>query len=154
MTKTPIEPKDIRKGYLIRVEYGDVNREGKAAVEYYAACDGFYVGGTKDSSFLIDRPKPPVVLPTEPGAYVTNYQFPDVFKLDVLTLDEVGQWRRGNAIVTIEHVERCGGNSLTKLEPVAETARKMRDAIIKTFDAEGNYYSTVREVAAEFGATP
>ena len=153
MTKTPIEPGDIRKGDLIRAEY-TIDREPEAH-EHVANCDGDIwgrVGGT--THFRLDRPKPPVVLPTEPGAYVTNYQFPDVFKLDVLTLDEVGQWRRGNAIVTIEHVERCGGNSLTKLEPVNETARKMRDAIIKTFDAEGNYYSTVREVAAEFGVTP
>ena len=103
MTKTPIEPGDILEGDLIRCEYGGVNREGNAAVEYYAACDGFYVGGTQDSFFRLDSPKPPVVLPSEVGHYLPSYENPEVPTLDAAdALDadlnsEIIQWLRVRA---------------------------------------------------------
>ena len=152
MTKTPIEPKDIRKGYLIRVEYGDVNREGKAAVEYYAARDGFYVGGTKDSSFLIDRPKPPVVLPTEPGVYVSYLETP--LGTTFHNLND-GRWSYIDGNGWLADSEVAEYLPLTKLEPVAETAKRVLDRVMDATGAAPTSFTSekILEVAAEFGVT-
>ena len=60
--RTPIEPSEIRKGDLIRVEWPDDNSR-----EYRASRDGDnnIFGGTS-RFFLLDRPAPAVELPTEP----------------------------------------------------------------------------------------
>lgn len=63
--KTPIKPKDIREGDLLRLE--SISREGRA-VEYRATTagdtDGWNCAAFK--WFLLDRPTPPVSLPEEP----------------------------------------------------------------------------------------
>jgi hypothetical protein len=73
MSKTPIDPKDIRKGDLIRNEWAD-----GTAFEFRAKHNGdnlgaewrgggrasFLMGAT--AHYLLDRPKPPVALPTKP----------------------------------------------------------------------------------------
>ena len=152
MTKTPIEPGDILEGDLIRCEYGDVNREGNAAVEYYAACDGFYVGGTEDSFFLLERPKPPVVLPTEPGHYLPSYENPEVH-----TLDAEGDWWVGTKLVTEAQVKHDCGLGLVKLEPVAGTAKRVLGVAIAAIyeSTPGSAIALVRRaVIKEFGVTP
>jgi hypothetical protein len=58
--KTPIEPSEIRKGDLIRAEFG--NRDAR---EYVAGRDAHHLGVTY-RHYLLDRPKPAVELPTEP----------------------------------------------------------------------------------------
>ena len=166
MTKTPIEPGDIRKGDLIRREYGDVDHVSNAAVEYYAACDGFYVGGTLDSYFLLDRPKPPVVLPTEVGVYFDKAG--DIWviglsgKMAVATSgghDWLIPWEtsEGSNIVPENYAP------FTKLEPVAETAAKMLALAVKAIEEStpaSTSYKTVHARAvkhafrAEFGVTP
>ena len=61
--KRPIEPADIRAGDLIRCEW----KESDAAEEWRSPVDA---GSTWDPAkvdhFLLDRPTPPVELPTEP----------------------------------------------------------------------------------------
>ena len=61
--KRPIEPADIRAGDLIRCEW----KESDAAEEWRSPVDA---GSTWDPAnvdhFLLDRPSPPVELPTEP----------------------------------------------------------------------------------------
>ncbi len=72
MTRTPIEPSEIRKGDLIRCEWPDewpdeVPDEHQAcrALEYVAPRDNY--PWTPDAThFLLDRPAPAVELPTEP----------------------------------------------------------------------------------------
>ena len=152
MTKTPIEPKDIRKGDLIRCEYGDVSRRANVAVEYYAACDGFYVGGTQDSFFLLDRPKPPVVLPTEIGAYLDTQG-------DVWVIAFAGD------------PMKCGGDMtgpelfapFTKLEPVAQIAEQallLAVGAIEGSTPASTSYKTIHARAVkhafrnQFGVTP
>lgn len=72
--KQPIEPSDIRKGDLIRIEYptGAIN----SAVEYVAGgparVDDYLPGS---AHYLLDRPKPAVELPTEPTLGWVEYSF-------------------------------------------------------------------------------
>ena len=155
MTKAPIEPGDIRKGDLIRCEYVDVNYAGNAAVEYYAACDGFYNGSAENSFFLLDRPKPPVVLPTVPGHYLPSYQNPEVH-----TLDAEGDWLVGNKLVTEAQVKHDCGLGLVKLEPVAETAIQALLLAVKAIEESNtgttsfktvHSNSVCREFLKEFG---
>lgn len=64
--KTLIAPRDIRKGDLIRFEYAD-GRSTDRAKEYVASGDGVGDGrGPVGTYYLLDRPVPPVDLPTEP----------------------------------------------------------------------------------------
>jgi hypothetical protein len=68
--KTPIEPSDIRKGDLIRIEgrtTADVDR-GETAHEYRAIADNDRDGWSAGhfNWYLLDRPKPAVELPETP----------------------------------------------------------------------------------------
>ena len=74
MTKTPIEPEDIREGDLIRVEFPEGRIE--KALEFRAEFHGqIRYSGSGFAYFLLDRPKPVVVLPTEPGHYLPAYEY-------------------------------------------------------------------------------
>lgn len=64
-TKTPIDPSEIRAGDLIRWEPGAGVMSNYRAVEYKAGCDG-QQQQSNGSYYLLDRPTPPVSLPTEP----------------------------------------------------------------------------------------
>ena len=158
MTKTPIEPGDILEGDTIRAEYITI-MNGPSAHEYVANRSGEL--WVEDAShFLLDRPKPPVVLPTEPGSYSDSSG-------DLWIMGESGLLIRvavqqllalDGALEPYDH-EKFGEPApylhapFTKLEPVAETARKMRDAILAEFDMDLSYYDTVRRVAADFVVT-
>lgn len=65
--KTPIDPKDIRKGDLIRLE-GRTEGRDSTAHEFRAVVNGDRDGWVRDrfNWYLLDRPQPPVELPTEP----------------------------------------------------------------------------------------
>ena len=151
MTKTPIERNDIRKGDLIRKEYGTVEG-GLTAVEYVAAHEAD--GGGEDSHFLLNRPKPVVVLPTEPGHYLPSYENPEVH-----TLDAEGDWWVGTKLVTEAQVKHDCGLGLVKLEPVAETAKDFV-AAYRAYSSGAN--RTVKQLdqaveyvaRKEFGVTP
>ena len=62
--KRPIEPADIRKGDLIRWEQ-EPSLVSEYAIEYRATEDGYFQSVT-GQHYLLDRPSPPVELPTEP----------------------------------------------------------------------------------------
>jgi hypothetical protein len=62
--KRPIEPADIRKGDLIRWEQ-EPSLISEYAIEYRATEDGYFQSVT-GQHYLLDRPSPPVELPTEP----------------------------------------------------------------------------------------
>lgn len=62
--KRPIEPADIRKGDLIRWEQ-EPSLVSEYAIEYRATEDGYFQSVT-GQHYLLDRPTPPVELPTEP----------------------------------------------------------------------------------------
>ena len=154
MTKTPIEPKDIRKGDLIRKEYGAVEG-GLSAVEYVAAHEAD--GGGEDSHFLLERPKPVVVLPTEPGAYQGTYKNGE--KGSLYVLDTGGRWHDFSS----GHSEQRNWTPtnyapLTKLEPVAETAKHFVAAYFAYSSGTNRTLNqldqAVEDVARkEFGAT-
>lgn len=56
--KTSIDVKDIRKGDLIRVEYG-YRMYKCAAIEYVAECDNEYANPSAGFYYLLERPEPP-----------------------------------------------------------------------------------------------
>ena len=157
MTKTPIEPGDIRKGDLIRAEYM-IDGEPEAH-EHVANCDGDIwgrVGGT--THFRLNRPKPPVVLPSEAGAYRGTYGNGERGSLYVL--DTAGRWHD----FSLSHSEMrtwmpANYMPLTKLEPVAETAKHFV-AAYRAYSSGTNRTvnqldQAVQDVARkEFGVTP
>lgn len=114
-TKTPILSSDVLKGDLLRKEYDSEFGLVTTAHEFYAGHDGDIGNTTEGSLFLLNRPVPPVVLPTEPGFYQTGYHEPDVFQLI-----ENGTWWLGVHKVSDEQVRHDGGSSLTRLRPEAE----------------------------------
>jgi hypothetical protein len=64
-TKTPIDPSEIRKGDLIRCEW-DGSVPGLQAAEFTASGHGHSLYSEAPQHYLLDRPIPPVSLPTEP----------------------------------------------------------------------------------------
>ena len=138
MTKTPIEPGDIRKGDLIRAECM-IDGEPEAH-EHVANYDGDIwgrVGGT--NHFRLDSPKLPVVLPTEPGIYADK---------------DGSAWDTQHGGFLVKEYA-----PFTKLEPVNETARHFVAAYrayssgtnrtVKQLDQAVEYVAR-----KEFGATP
>ena len=137
MTKTPIEPGDIRKGDLIRKEYR-VPLGAKTAFEYLAGSNGDSYASDRGNYFLLDRPKPPVVLPTEPGIYA----------------DKAGSaWDTQHGGFLVKEYA-----PFTKLEPVAETASRVLNAVTQAMRPTGfmGISGVKREfdaIAKEFGVT-
>jgi len=85
---------------------------------------------------LIDRTKPPVVLPTEVGYYIACDGGMDRIEFEGELLPE-----------------RYA--PYTKLEPVAETAKRVLDRVMDATGAAPTSFTSekILEVAAEFGAT-
>jgi hypothetical protein len=114
---TPIKHEDIKKGDLIRKEYtGDL---ATRATEYLAVRDAHGYTSADGAYFLLERPKPPVVLPTEPGAYRGTGSNGEPGSLYVL--DQWGVWHDftlGHA--TAPKWAPTNYAPLTKLEPVAD----------------------------------
>ena len=88
---------------------------------------------------LVEAATPP--LPTEPGAYMT-------VDGDVLTLDKpLLGWACGSLSISAKSLEL----PLTKLEPVPDTAKKVIDATIRTFNSKGgNIVDALISVSQEF----
>jgi len=161
MTKTPIEPGDIRKGDLIRAEY-TIDGEPEAH-EHVANCDGDIwgrVGGT--THFRLDRPKPPVVLPTEAGAYRGTYG--DGEQGSLYVLDTAGIWHD----FSLCHSEMrtwtpTNYMPFTKLEPVAQIAEQALLLAVAAIESSGTGTATYKSTHAkavkhafrnQFGLTP
>ena len=103
---------------------------------------------------VIEKAPPKVVLPTEPGFYVTAYNDPDVFELT-----KAGSWFYGPKSIPVDRVIHDGGNYLRRLEPVGETAKKVLKALDDFAEEFGVATSANRRiyndgwnaVATEFG---
>jgi len=168
MTKTPIEPGDILEGDTIRAEYITI-MNGPSAHEYVANRSGEL--WVEDAShFLLDRPKPPVVLPTEPGSYSDSSG-------DLWIMGESGLLicvavqqllALDGALEPYDH-EKFGEPApylhapFTKLEPVAETAIQALLLAVKAIEGSNtgttsfktvHSNSVCREFLKEFGVTP
>ena len=96
---------------------------------------------------IIEKAPPKVVLPTEPGFYITAYNDPDVFELYLS-----GDWFLGDVAISEARVICDGGNQLTRLEPVPETAKKVLDRLDVWEIHEGaDSREVFAKVAKEFG---
>jgi hypothetical protein len=138
---TPIQPEDIRKGDLIRLEH--TKPEHTHAVEYRAAFPGERnYSGAEVRYFLLDRPKPPVVLPTEPGVY-TDKQGDVwlVFDGSLRCLESPADTKNASSYAPF-----------TKLEPVADTAARVLNALAPQIQHPADNRLAMAAVAAEFGA--
>ena len=88
--KQKIDPKDIRKGDLIRFESGDT-RYRTQAVEYKAVCDMDTQRHESGTHYLLKRPEPPfepywgmtIKHPTEKNSYAMY--FPDEWEYREVT---------------------------------------------------------------------
>ena len=99
---------------------------------------------------VIETAPPKVVLPTEPGFYVTAYNDPDVFELT-----KAGSWFYGSKKIPVDRVIHDGGNYLRRLEPVGETAKKVLDRVLDWYTDDKNraLVSFIAAIRLEFGAT-
>lgn len=141
--KEPIEVKDIRKGDVIRFEYPTT----RSAHEYRANFDRESWGAGQH--FLLERPTPPVKLPTEPGWYLTASSLDPV----AVYLAADGYW------TTPENFGQTGEDMaqyapLTRLEPVPVTAAKVIARVRTIFGGPSALLNKdVDRIAAEFGVT-
>lgn len=133
--KEPIEPSEIRAGDLIREEYAEPwHTDGgipRLATEYTATPELKTLCRRKASGyFLLDRPKPAVVLPTEPTLGWLTRRCPGFFgrvntSLETVWLsDDKSQVNRAGLIETIP-VERVGAFTPATVVP-SEALEKLR----------------------------
>ena len=132
----PIRREDIREGDRVRL-----TREFTAGVDYAASSEP---GGVYE---LIERP---VVLPTEPGAYATNTG-------SVHVLTSSGQWLDFSMWNGTPWVKPPTNYApLTRLEFVADTAKKVLDRVLEEY-LNGHTAVFLPDmlpmVAKEFGGT-
>jgi hypothetical protein len=92
---------------------------------------------------VIERAKP--ALPTEPGAYKYDGGW-----CHVAVLNDVGEWRDvyGNRL-TVTHLD---ASSLTRLKPVAETAKKVLDRV-EQYLMGAVPLAALNDLRREFGVT-
>ena len=151
-----ILPADIRKGDSIRVEYTDY--KGRIiANEFWADGDWYdYSAGAEGNTyFLLDRPVPPVVLPTIPGV-VISWQSPYVKR--VATLEKVNQWLCGDQNSTSAELVRwiadtaISGSTFTVLRPEAKVAAEVLAEVRGLFGHGALMLNEVSAIAARWAA--
>lgn len=141
--KEPIEIADIREGDLIRWEHGE------SVHRWRARYDGESYLSSIGQHFLLERPTPPVKLPTEPGWYLTASSLDPV----AVYLAADGYW------TTPENFGQTGEDMaqyapLTRLEPVPVTAAKVIARVRTIFGGPSALLNKdVDRIAAEFGVT-
>ena len=155
MTKTPIEPGDIRKGDTISETYSSGHLINS---DYVALHDRHTINRQNANAWsLLARPKPAVVLPTEPGVYVDKVgdlwvigELPELVCLTSGGHDELERLDDG--------ADFYPGNfaPFTKLEPVAQIAERVLDAAMLTMRPTGfmgiaGVVNKFKALAEEFG---
>lgn len=124
--KTPILPKDIRKGDSLRAEFTDSTEFKPSALEYEAESKCHtWSSGRPTNYFLLNRPVPPVVLPTEPGVYEGYDKLAERPLIARLLID--GRFVDSVFYEVLGDLERFA--PLTRLRPETEVAAEViRDA--------------------------
>ena len=106
------------------------------------------VGWFRDQGFTLSLVEAATPLPTEPGIYADIEG--DPWKLNATTDDYEARWSFGNEYKTRAQVSQHV--PFTRLEPVPDTARKVIDATIRTFNSKGgNIVDALISVSQEFG---
>jgi len=101
-----------------------------------------------DQGFTLSLVEAATPLPTEPGIYADIEG--DPWKLNATTDDYEARWSFGNEYKTRAQVSQHV--PFTRLEPVPDTARKVIDATIRTFNSKGgNIVDALISVSQEFG---
>ncbi|TFD51992.1 hypothetical protein E3T46_07845 [Cryobacterium sp. Hh11] len=152
--KTLITVADIRKGDTIRCEYETVS--GPAAHEYVADKDK-EEWSVSAGYFLLSRPVPPVVLPTEPGAIITwnpNNTGGPLFAQ--LGNHPDGPWMHESRHMNdAEMINRIGGKAFTRLPNEAEVVTEVMGKLDALYGS--SLFTSFRDdresVAKEYGVT-
>ena len=120
---------DYAEGDFVEVVKGRTRISGVLAPGYASSLfiEGFgrSIGTLKRDGYtvtVIERAKP--ALPTEPGFYLTDYSYNEVFELTA-----AGDWYCGTDAIPVERVIHDAGDRLVRLEPVPETAKKVLEAV-------------------------
>lgn len=147
--KIPIAVSSIRKGDTIRFEYEQSKVSGSFAGEYIALMDNMK-WGDYGQHYLLNRPEPPVVLPTEPGWYVgfdklAQRQLPVfVTKLGIITHPTNGS--------KISDPKRFA--PFKRLRDESETAAEVLMSALCRYDSTySKFKDVIRDIATEHGAT-
>jgi hypothetical protein len=139
--KRPIEPADIRAGDLIRCEWPD-----DSASEWRSKTSG-PAGWNADrvSYFLLDRPTPPVDLPTESLTWGTlvadRVQYEGLFQRESSVILHVGTGRRDEPRIPIESVTTWAPHvavpraALDKLRKAENVVRGVNDFLAAVDEA-------------------
>ena len=142
---------DYAEGDYVEVVKGRTRISGVLSTDFSGlriADAGWSIESLKYEGFTvttIERAKP--ALPTEPGFYLTDYFYPDVFELNA-----DGNWYYGDDVIAVERVIYDGGNRLTRLAPEPETAKKVLDRV-ETYLKSTVAIAALGDLRREFGVT-
>ena len=138
-------------GDLVEAVKGELVIRDRATVKGYRLALGAMGWSLRDLRLngytlsLVEAATPP---PTEPGIYADIEG--DPWKLNATTDDYEARWSFGNEYKTRAQVSQHV--PFTRLEPVPDTARKVIDATIRTFNSKGgNIVDALISVSQEFG---
>lgn len=146
---------EFKEGDLVEAVKGETVVRGRL-VEPLKSADDFWVGdstkllsGLRYCGFavsLVERAQPE--LPTEPGIYLDGRG--NVAQLTADTTDYEERWfnEYGQYMTHTEVRERA---PFTRLEPVADTARKVLDRVRGLFGEGALMLNEVDDIAEEFG---
>ena len=148
-TQTPILLADIRKGDLVRKEYDEGTQTYATAVEYVATGGEETYGPLSGAYFLLDRPVPPVVLPDVPGIYVSWVNPPSPTIVHKIT---DGRWVDAEDLHYLSESVVSTLLPLTRLEPVADTAKRVLAEVRGLFGPGALMLNEVDEIAARWAA--
>ena len=141
-TRTPILPGDIKKGDTIRCEYDLGSTDyNSSATEYTAPEDGFKYSHRPSTHYLLHRPVPPVVLPTEPGIYTDNVG-------DLWKINEFGLYCIGGAPSSADNYA-----PFTRLRPEAEVVAEAMGRLAGYDWSNTGMAADRANVAASYGVT-
>lgn len=139
---------DYNEGDLVEAVKGEDHRIGRVTVPgAHQRMQGYCLHRYEEDGWtltVIERAKP--VLPTEPGAYAYDGWS------SVAVRNDIGQWRddSGNPLT----LRNQDAGKLTRLEPVAETVKKVLDALGDYLDGQltgRTKKDIISALSAEFG---
>lgn len=153
----------FREGDLVEAVRGDaVIRDRVGDLEFLDVA-GQSIRALKRQGFtvtLIERANP---LPTEPGVYAAATSAFSLHNSRLFTLNSHGKWWEDGKPATADTMrflsEWVAQGSLTRLEPVPDTARKVLDAVEEAMDrcdwplSIDDSEAVLDEVKAQFGVT-
>ena len=144
---------DFSVGDLVEARKGELVIRDRVVMKSYGLALGamdWSLSGARLNGHTLSLVEAATLLPLEPGHYLLDFSLTS----HVYTLSVDGYWWDGSVQVSEEKLHREIANALgclTRLEPVPDTARKVIDATIRTFNSKGgNIVDALISVSQEF----